>query len=167
MNNLLYFNSYGGFTKDYKEYHILNKNTPLPWCNVIANEKFGSIISTSGTIYTYYKNSREFKLTNWCNDWTNVVLGEKFSGIFDNNYTLKYGFGYVNILQTDDEVSKSMDIFIPINDNFKVHNINLKNNSKVTKKIVIEYNLDLVLGVSYDKDNENVIIKNENDMLLF
>lgn len=34
------FNSYGGFSKNKDEYHILNTNTPLPWCNVMANKKF-------------------------------------------------------------------------------------------------------------------------------
>src|SRR5574344_986705 len=46
------FNSYGGFTKSGDEYHILNTNTPLPWCNIMANEKFGTIISSYGTVYT-------------------------------------------------------------------------------------------------------------------
>ena len=40
------FNSYGGFNEQGNEYHILNTKTPLPWCNVMANEKFGTIIST-------------------------------------------------------------------------------------------------------------------------
>ena len=59
------FNSYGGFTKNGDEYHILNTNTPLPWCNVMANENFGTIISSYGTVYTYYLNSREFKIRKW------------------------------------------------------------------------------------------------------
>lgn len=42
---LIAFNSYGGFNKQGNEYHILNVDTPLPWCNVMANEKFGTIIS--------------------------------------------------------------------------------------------------------------------------
>ena len=84
------FNSYGGFTKKEDEYHILNTNTPLPWCNVMANENFGTIISSYGTVYTYYLNSREFKITDWCNDWVEFKPGEEFKGIFNSNYNLVY-----------------------------------------------------------------------------
>ena len=63
------FNSYGGFNKTKDEYHILNTKTPVPWCNVMANENFGTLVSSYGTVYTYYKNSQGYKISNWCNDW--------------------------------------------------------------------------------------------------
>lgn len=81
-DNLIAFNRYGGFTKDGREYCILNTDTPTPWCNVIANERFGSIISTKGNVYTYFKNSREFKITNWANNWTEEEPSEKILGMF-------------------------------------------------------------------------------------
>lgn len=82
-NEYIAFNSYGGFSPTKDEYHILNTKTPLPWCNVMANENFGTIISSYGTVYTYFKNSREFKLTEWCNDWVAFAPGEEFEGIFN------------------------------------------------------------------------------------
>src|SRR5699024_1652841 len=45
---LKYDNSYGGFTENGKEYHIRqNKENRLPtvWSHVIANKKFGTIIT--------------------------------------------------------------------------------------------------------------------------
>ena len=63
------FNFYGGFNNSGDEYHILNCKTPLPWCNILSNEKFGTIISTYGTVYSFFKNSREYKISSWCNDW--------------------------------------------------------------------------------------------------
>ncbi len=80
--DLIAFNRYGGFAKGGKEYCILNADTPAPWCNILANENFGTIISTKGHVYTYFKNSREFKLSNWANDWTKEELGEKIEGMF-------------------------------------------------------------------------------------
>ena len=67
MNNeLIAFNSYGGFTNGGKEYQIYNTDTPVPWCNILANERFGTVISNKGTVYSFYKNASEYKLTNWC-----------------------------------------------------------------------------------------------------
>ncbi|MDD2376904.1 MAG: hypothetical protein PHD15_05830 [Clostridia bacterium] len=164
--DLIAFNSYGGFSKDGNEYHILNTKTPLPWCNVLANENFGTIISNYGTIYTYFRNSRENKLTNWCNDWTNTVPGEKFKGIFDEGYNLNYGFGYVKVNQIDDNIRKDMTIFIPMEDNLKVQYIELENLSNIEKKVCITYTISPVLGVSSEIDSENVISKQEFDSML-
>src|SRR5690606_10190528 len=64
--DLLFFNGYGGFTRDGTEYRILaggGRQVPAPWINVIANPSFGCIVSERGTGYTWWRNSREFKLT--------------------------------------------------------------------------------------------------------
>ena len=72
MNNeLIAFNGYGGFTQDGKEYQIYNTDTPVPWCNILANERFGTVISNKGTVYSFYKNASEYKLTKWSNDFAN------------------------------------------------------------------------------------------------
>lgn len=162
---LIAFNSYGGFNEEGNEYHILNNNTPLPWCNVIANEHFGSIISNKGTVYTYFKNSREFKLTNWCNDWVTFEPGEKFKGIFDQDYNIVYGFGYVKVLEEEDYLEKTMDIFIPSNENLKIHYITLTNNSSEDVTTSIEYILDPALGVSSETTSEYIICREINDKM--
>ena len=69
--DLVFFNGIGGFTADGKEYHILtsaDKPTPAPWCNVIANPLFGTVISESGQSYTWMENAHEYRLTPWNND---------------------------------------------------------------------------------------------------
>lgn len=70
-SELLFYNSWGGFEKDGKSYRIvLRRDHPLPapWINVMANPQFGCIVSERGSGYTWWKNSREFKLTPWSND---------------------------------------------------------------------------------------------------
>ncbi len=164
-NTLIAFNSYGGFTSDKKEYVILNQNTPLPWCNILSNENFGTVISNKGTVYTYFKNSREFKLTNWCNNWVNFEAGEKFKGIFEEDYNVVYGFGYVNIFEEKDNVKKEMNIFVPMDKNIKVQYITLENKSSETKNLNIDYILDPILGVSKEIDQEYVLCKEINDKM--
>ncbi|MGJ7490393.1 GH36-type glycosyl hydrolase domain-containing protein [Variovorax sp. ZT4R33] len=46
----------------------LNRRTPKPWVNVIANASFGFQVSESGTGYTWAVNSRMHQLTPWSND---------------------------------------------------------------------------------------------------
>ena len=157
--NLKAFNMYGGFTESGNEYHILNTKTPVPWCNVMANEHFGTIVSSYGTVYSYYKNSQSFKLTNWCNDWISFVPGEFFEGIYDNNYNLTYGFGYTTVTQSDDGVEKSMDIFISSYENVKFQRVKLKNTTKEKKNLKIAYRIDPVLGVVKDVNRNYILCK--------
>ena len=68
---LTFDNSLGGFTPDGREYVVVlegERETPLPWINVLANPRFGSIVTTSGAAHTWSGNSRENRLTPFAND---------------------------------------------------------------------------------------------------
>ena len=159
------FNMYGGFNKKGDEYHILNKKTPLPWCNVMANEKFGTIVSSYGTVYSYYKNSQSFKITNWCNDWISFEQGEKFEGIYDKEYNLVYGFGYTKILQNDDDIEKELEIFVPPYENLKIQRVKLKNTSNDKKEVTISYKIEPVLGVAKDTNRNYILCREKNEVM--
>ena len=163
--NLKAFNMYGGFNESGNEYHILNTKTPVPWCNVMANERFGTIVSSYGTVYSYYKNSQSFKISNWCNDWISFKPGEMFEGIYDNNYNMVYGFGYSKVLQEDDELKKEMDIFVPSNEDVKIHRIKIRNNSKSVKRVKISYKLDAVMGVVKDINRNYILSRCEDNAI--
>jgi cyclic beta-1,2-glucan synthetase len=69
--DLSFDNGYGGFTPDGKDYVIHlgpGIRTPAPWCNVLANETFGTIVSEAGLGFTWGLNSGERRLTPWSND---------------------------------------------------------------------------------------------------
>lgn len=160
------FNSYGGFTKNKDEYHILNTKTPLPWCNIMANKRFGTIISSYGTVYTYYINSREYKLTNWCNDWIEFEPGETFKGIFEKDYNLIYGFGYTRVLEEEEYIKKTMDIFIPKDDSVKIQYISLENTYGEAKEVEIEYKIEPTLGVAKETNIDFILCKNEDNTMI-
>jgi cyclic beta-1,2-glucan synthetase len=64
-------NGLGGFTPDGREYVMVldgDRETPLPWSNVIANPDFGTMVSASGSAFTWAINSRENRLTPFAND---------------------------------------------------------------------------------------------------
>jgi cellobiose phosphorylase len=61
----------GGFSDDGRTYAIVlagDQETPLPWVNVIANARFGTIVTASGSATTWSENSRENRLTSFAND---------------------------------------------------------------------------------------------------
>ncbi len=79
---LLLGNGLGGFTRDGREYVVVlegERETPLPWINVLANPRFGSIITASGAAHTWCDNSRENRLTPFAN---NAVTDPTAEAIF-------------------------------------------------------------------------------------
>jgi cyclic beta-1,2-glucan glucanotransferase len=76
---LTLWNGRGGFTPDGREYAIVlngTDETPLPWANVLANSRFGSVVTAAGLSYTWSGNSRENRLTPFANDPTTEATGE-------------------------------------------------------------------------------------------
>src|SRR5690606_35823984 len=64
-------NGFGGFTEDGRQYVVVlegNRETPLPWSNVLANPHVGTIVSSSGAAFTWSENSRQNCLTPYAND---------------------------------------------------------------------------------------------------
>jgi cyclic beta-1,2-glucan synthetase len=50
------------------ENYIIEENPDLPWCNVLASSRFGTLVSDKSLGFSWALNSRENKLTPWNND---------------------------------------------------------------------------------------------------
>ena len=111
-------NGVGGFAADGQEYVIRLEPRadgtlvlpPRPWCNVLANERFGCLVSETGATTTWSGNSREHRLTPWSNDpvldphGEALYLRDEDSGAFwsplpgpaprGGRYETRHGFGY-------------------------------------------------------------------------
>ncbi len=75
----LFHNGLGGFTLDGREYVIsleAERSTPAPWANVIASPYIGTVVSESGSAYTWVENAHEFRLTPFHNDPVSDSSGE-------------------------------------------------------------------------------------------
>src|SRR5512137_2748517 len=76
---LIHDNEIGGFASGGREYPIVLCGyvyTPLPWVNVIANERFGTVVGATGAAFTWAGNSRENRLTPFGNDPVSEFSGE-------------------------------------------------------------------------------------------
>jgi cellobiose phosphorylase len=175
LPKLEYFNELGGFDLDKNEYVIRlmeGKNTPSPWINVVSNKDFGFHVSESGSAYTWYKNSRENKVTSWSNDpvidapgeamyLRDEITGELWSitprPIRDQGeYTLSHGFGYSSFKHEAKGICGEVTMFAPINKNVKLCLVKLKNNSGIKRRLSLTYYAQIVLGVYPEQTSKHV-----------
>lgn len=178
--DLNYFNEYGGFLKDGREYVIKLSNginTPMPWVNVIANKEFGFIISELGSGFAWAQNSRENKLTPWYNDpimekqgeiiYLTDETGEVWSitpnPIRDeNDYIVTHGIGYTQFYHHSHGLEQYLTMFTPKDDKIKINLIRLRNNTDVERTINLYYYIRPVLGVS-DEETERLLETDINE----
>ena len=157
--NLSFFNEYGGFNKDGSEYIITNPNTPTPWTNVIANEKFGTIVTNNECGFTYAYNSQMFKITSWTND---IVLNDKSEGIIVNGERVDpnkctHGFGYSTFMHETDDYSFDTTHFVSQNDTVKFYKIKFQNKSKEAKKYKIGFWINPTFGPNEEKSSRYLL----------
>ena len=183
---LRYCNEYGAFSADGKEYLIsLNRNnrTPTVWSHILANEKFGTVVTENLGGYSWYKNSRLNRITSWQNkaymDIPSEVIylqdednGKTWSlGLTpmpdDNQYNIIYGFGYAKYIHNSDELNQELEVFVPNEDPVKVGILKLNNKSSIKKKIRVIYYLKPVLGEDEIKTDGYIKLEfNRNTNLL-
>ena len=176
---LLYHNGFGGFTKDGKEYKISTDEdfTPLPWSHMMANEKFGCLITASGGGYVWSKNSRENKLTRWSNDFVEDPPSEKLWLEEKNekhdilpyrslkDFVVTYGFGYASFEKNTEDISMHTLIFVPLDKNKKVYQIVLQNHTNERKELRLKHQVVPVLGVSREETKKHLLIAQNNNIV--
>jgi cellobiose phosphorylase len=184
--DLMFFNGWGGFSPDGREYRIILKNgnhLPVPWINVIANQRFGFLVSELGTGYTWWRNSREFKLTPWSNDpvldppgemcylrdeesgetWSATPLRHgdvsSVSSIShdDEFYTVTHGRGFTRFHHEGHGVRQEMTVFVPLADTVKVVELRLQNRNAGRRCLSITYYAEWVLGVQRQSNASYII----------
>jgi cyclic beta-1,2-glucan synthetase len=163
--DLIFFNGSGGFSPDGKEYVIVtddNSKTPAPWVNVIANPKFGTVVSESGSAYTWTENAHELRLTSWSNDPVSDTTGEAFyirdeeNGHFwspallpagrKSPYTTRHGFGYSVFEHMEDGIYSEMIVYVDIESTIKFTVLKIRNQSGRSRKLSATGYTEWVLG---------------------
>jgi cyclic beta-1,2-glucan synthetase len=175
-DNLLFNNGTGGFTADGKEYKILtdkNETTPAPWVNVIANPDFGTVVSESGSAYTWAINAHEYRLTPWSNDPVSDVGGEAFylrdeeSGSFwspspfpatgSTPYLTTHGFGYTRFEHAEEGILSEMKVSVDKDLPVKFVVIKIRNQSGRARRFSATGFLQMILGDVHAKTNMHIV----------
>ncbi len=175
-HDLLFFNGLGGFTPDGREYIITTTHdqaTPAPWVNVLANPHFGTVISESGSAYTWAENAHEFRLTPWYNDPVSDTSGEAFylrdeeSGHFWSPmplpsrgampYATRHGFGYSVFEHTECDIRSEVWVYVAMDESIKFTVLKVKNESGRSRRLSATGYAEWVLGDLRPKTTMHVI----------
>lgn len=175
---LLFYNGWGGFTPDGREYRLTiadGRHLPAPWTNVLANPAFGALVTELGTGYTFWRNSRECKLTPWSNDPVLDPPGElgylkdeesgllwtltPASGRHPEPYTVVHGQGYSVFRHERNGIRHELTLYVPIRDPVKIMRLRLANASSRPRRLGLAYYAEWVLGVQRQQSAPHIAVR--------
>ena len=182
-----YDNEYGGFIEDGKEFLMhVNQEQKLPtvWSHILANPKFGTLVTDSGGGFTWDKNSRLHRLTAWSNmpvedipsemiyiqdkekggSWTLQAVGKPDK----EEYKAGFGFGYCNYSHESNGLGQEMTVFVPLDESIKIQLLTLKNRLPERRNLKLIYYIKPVLDEDELKSNGKINIRwKENANLVY
>jgi len=161
----VFCNGLGGFTLDGHEYVVTlepGQSTPAPWVNVIASPHIGTVVSESGSAYTWVENAHEFRLTTWHNDPLCDSSGEALyirdeeTGAFwsptplpacgQSGYVCRHGFGYSVFEHYQAGISSELYTYVAMDAPVKFVVVKLRNHSGRPRRLSVTGYWELVLG---------------------
>jgi cyclic beta-1,2-glucan synthetase len=179
---LKYFNGLGGFTEDGKEFVIYlapDQQTPLPWVNIMANSKFGALVSESGAGFVWGRNSQNDRLTPWFNDpisdppGTAIYIRDDDIGVVwsptpqpireRDAYRARHGQGYTVFEHNSHAIEQILVTFVPVDDAdglpVRLERLRLRNNSSRRRRLTVTSYATLVLGTDPEETGMHVVTK--------
>jgi cyclic beta-1,2-glucan synthetase len=156
-------NGLGGFTRDGREYVVVltgDRETPLPWSNVLANPNFGTIVSERGSAHTWCESSRENRLTPFANDPITdptaeaIFLRDEHSGGIwaatpgplrrtarSPRWLVRHSAGVTRYQRNADDLRQELAVYVALREPVKFSVLTLTNRSSRARKItLISYN---------------------------
>jgi cyclic beta-1,2-glucan synthetase len=179
LPELMFDNGIGGFDTASGEYVIHFSRgacTPLPWCNVIANPIFGSIVSESGSSCTWFGNSQRQRLTSWSNDplvdpsAEIIYLRDEEDGAYcslapcesrGQARVVRHGQGYSCFEICFAGIECEIDIFVSHFDPVKMFRVRLRNEAGRRRQLSVYGFVEWVLGAS--RENTHMSVASEWD----
>jgi cyclic beta-1,2-glucan synthetase len=165
---LQFANGLGGFTKDGREYVVVlegERETPAPWVNVLANPRFGSIVSSSGSAFTWAENSRENRLTPFANDPVADPTSEALYLRDDETaeswgatpspmgrddragrWVVRHGAGMSRFARSVNGLDQELEVFVHPSDPVKFSVLRLRNPGSRTRRLSVFSYQEWVLG---------------------
>ncbi len=163
--NLAFDNGFGGFDEDERAYVIQlgpDEHTPAPWCNVLANDAFGTLVSEAGLGFTWAVNSGEHRLTPWSNDPVSNPPGEVIylrdeatAEVWTPTPTpraqgadceIRHRPGQTAWRQQSHDLEQELTVFVPVDAPVKLARLSLRNMSNQPRRITATYYAEWLLG---------------------
>lgn len=173
---LSFENGIGGFSRNGAEYVMVTgkgQATPMPWSNVLANERFGTVVTESGMSYTWGENAHEFRITPWYDDPVSDATGEALyvrdedSGIVwsptplprggESHYVTRHGFGYSAYEHASRGIRTELSVYVALKEPVKFMSLRIRNESGRSRQLSVTCLFELVLGEIRGKAAMHVI----------
>jgi N,N'-diacetylchitobiose phosphorylase len=137
---------------------------PMPWINVLANERFGCLVSETGAGGTWSRNSQLRRLTPWSCDPVSDPHGEAFylrdedDGRFWSPlpgpapaatvYETTHAFGHSRFVAHAHGLEQEATVFVAPHDPVKFVRLRLRNRDGPTRRLSLYACQHLVLGTA-------------------
>jgi cellobiose phosphorylase len=191
--DLIYFNGLGGFTADGREYVItVNPGappaaagpdqgqgtppvTPMPWAQVLANPRFGCVLTESGLGYTWLENAHEFRLSPWYNDPVSDPAGEALYLRDEESgqawsatpapapgagaYTCRHGLGYSVYEHRQEGLASRLSVFVDVEAPVKFMLLTVRNHSPQPRRVSATGYVEWVLGDRRERQAMHVVTR--------
>jgi cyclic beta-1,2-glucan synthetase len=160
-------NGVGGFSPDGREYVMSigpGSRTPAPWCNVLSNAHFGSVVSESGLGFSWSGNSQRERLSPWSNDAVCDASGELVyvrdeedgrswsatpaPASLGVDFTVRHGQGYTTYTHSQSEIEHELCVFVSPEDPVKLLRLRLRNGSSRARRLAVYGVVEWVLGAA-------------------
>jgi cyclic beta-1,2-glucan synthetase len=176
-------NGVGGFADGGREYVVVlegNQETPLPWANVIASPVLGTIVTASGSSFTWSENSRENRLTPFANDpvgdpTSEALLirddesGEAWSPTpgplprddSSGRFVIRHAAGATRFARAASGIRHALDVFVDAVDPVKFSLLTLTNESGLARRLSVFAYAEWVLGPPRAGQNQHVVTEQD------
>jgi cellobiose phosphorylase len=184
---LSFWNGFGGFTPDGREYVIVIDGTsqkgptlpPAPWTNVLANPLFGCLVTEAGLGYSWAGNSQMNRLTPWSNDPTSdspgevVYLRDEDTGDFwtptplplgpTATLTVRHGQGCTRYTHVSRSLYQDLSVFVPIDNPIKMVRLTVRNDGELPRRLSATYYVEWVLGTVRENAPLQVVCERDQE----
>jgi cyclic beta-1,2-glucan synthetase len=182
---LLLDNGLGGFRADGREYVVrleADRETPLPWANVIANPGFGTIVTAAGAAHTWAVNSRENRLTPHANDPVSdptaeaLLLRDEETGAVwsptpgplrrtarDGRCVVRHAAGVTTFERVAHGIRHRLELFVDVADPVKTSLLTLTNESGRPRTLAVHAYNEWVLGPPRAGQQTHVVTERDEE----
>ncbi|MCW5940686.1 MAG: hypothetical protein KIS66_00550 [Fimbriimonadaceae bacterium] len=154
-------NPYGRFDPATSAFVVTDPRTPRPWVNVLANERYGLVLSQAGGGFSWLDNCQLLRLNRWEQDLVTDAYGrflyvqdgdELYSTTFQPTRRLatideiEHGLGYTTFRRAYPELSLEQTVFVPIDGTCEVWIVTIENRTPEPKRLGLGTYLEWHLG---------------------